>query len=58
MGEEIGSLNLQIGDTVNVVNRRTPGWLWVNHNETEGWYPENHLTHYDNTSDTGKMTIF
>ncbi|CAC5415285.1 unnamed protein product [Mytilus coruscus] len=51
-GEEIGNLNMQIGDIVNVVNRRTSGWVWVNHNETEGWYPENHLTHYDNTSET------
>lgn len=54
-GDEIGNLDMQIGDIVKVVNQRNSGWLWVNHNEAEGWYPKTHLTPYDNPSYIGKI---
>lgn len=54
---EIGELSLQKGDIVRAVSRRYPGWVWVNHNQTEGWYPENHLKHYDDFSEIGEKRI-
>ncbi|XP_063436107.1 reticulocyte-binding protein homolog 2a-like [Mytilus trossulus] len=55
-GEEIGDLTLTIGDVVKVVNQRKSGWVWLNHNQTEGWYPKNHLKLKDNFSETGSAS--
>lgn len=55
--EEFEELTLQIGDIVKVENRLSSGWLWVNHNQSKGWYPESYLEDYNSKLEEGKRKI-